>query len=149
MMYTCSVGVRLTVARTGTVVCLDLVFWGVATTGPLSCVAGLLFCFPLDLLVYTQHQAGELLYAALLLQVWEDYRPTQVNFQSQLSRRNVGVPLQKQKLHSVLLRWFWQIDTFYAIVVLFVLGLISSTAAKCKNRFTSGGSWNLNYMQLL
>lgn len=82
MMCTCSVGARLAVARTGTVVCLDLVFRGVTTTGPLSCVTGLLFCFPLDLLMYTQHQAGELLYAALLLQVWEDYRLSQVNFQS-------------------------------------------------------------------
>lgn len=94
LMCTCAAGARLAVAWTGTVVCVHLVFSTVATTGPLFCVIGLLFCFSVDLLVYAQHQAGELLYVAQLLKVWEHYRPTQVNLQSQLSRRNVWVPLQ-------------------------------------------------------
>lgn len=94
LMCTCAAGARLAVAWTGTVVCVHLVFSTVTTTGPLFCVIGLLFCFSVDLLVYAQHQAGELLYVAQLLKVWEDYRPTQVNLQSQLPRRNVWVPLQ-------------------------------------------------------
>lgn len=145
MMCTCSVVARLAVARVGSVVCLDLVFWGVATTGPFSCATGLLFCFPLDLLMYTQHQAGELLYVVLLLEVWEDYRPTQVNFQSQLSRRNVGVPLQNPKVTlTTSKRWFRQIEQQWQKMSLFVPGLILSTTAKYKYEFMSDESWNRN-----
>lgn len=82
-------------------VCLHPFCCAGTTTGPLcytfDCgrsTLGLLFCFSLYFIVYPLYQPGQLLYVALVLQVWENHRPVQVNIQSELPCRNIGVSLQ-------------------------------------------------------
>lgn len=92
---------RLAAVWTGITVCFHLFCCTDMTTGTCCCISdhrrmavGLLFCFSLNFLMYPQHQPGKFLYVALLLQVWEDHRPTEVNIQSELPCRNIGVSLQ-------------------------------------------------------
>lgn len=100
---TAPAGARLAAVWTGTVVTLFWFWPAGTTTSPLllcrfNCgrsYAVVLSRITLHLLVYPEYKPRQLLNVTLLLQVWQDHRPSQVDVQCELPGRNIRISLQE------------------------------------------------------